>query len=73
MDESQLVFRGGGNSKLRDLIDGAGLDHEEEEDQIDGARLKKKKATTETNFLEGSIDCVCMVDDTMFLSGGDSG
>lgn len=73
LDESQLVFRGGGNSKLRDLIDGAGFDQEEDEDE-DPEKLRKKKIEDQSkNFVEGSIDCVCMIDDTMFLSGGDSG
>ncbi|KAH9817652.1 WD40-repeat-containing domain protein [Melampsora americana] len=73
LDESQLVFRGGGNSKLRDLIDGAGLDEDEEED-VEKVELRKKKVEESTRrFVEGSIDCVCMIDDHMFLSGGDSG
>ncbi|EGG08098.1 uncharacterized protein MELLADRAFT_85148 [Melampsora larici-populina 98AG31] len=74
LDESQLVFRGGGNSKLRDLIDGAGLDQDEDEDEVDLVQQKKKKLEDQSRcFVEGSIDCVCMIDETMFLSGGDSG
>ncbi|OAV97750.1 hypothetical protein PTTG_01096 [Puccinia triticina 1-1 BBBD Race 1] len=68
VDESQLVFRGGGNSKMRDLIDGVGFDPNEEPEDP-----KSKKARSTTSYAEGSIDCVCMVDDKLFLSGGDSG
>lgn len=67
-DESQLVFRGGGNSKLRDLLDGVGFDPNEEPED---PKLKKHKPVQ--SYVEGSIDCVCMVDDKLFLSGGDSG
>ncbi|KAG0144993.1 hypothetical protein CROQUDRAFT_723718 [Cronartium quercuum f. sp. fusiforme G11] len=81
IDETQLVFRGGGgNSKLRDLIDGVGLDLDDDDDLGGGggrnSKKNKKKVgvnDNEQNFVEGSIDCVCMIDDTMFLSGGDSG
>ncbi|KAA1100094.1 pre-rRNA processing protein [Puccinia graminis f. sp. tritici] len=70
VDESQLVFRGGGNSKMRDLIDGVGFDPNEEPDD---PKSKKPRPTTTASYAEGSIDCVCMVDDKLFLSGGDSG
>ncbi|KAI7945135.1 hypothetical protein MJO28_010830 [Puccinia striiformis f. sp. tritici] len=70
VDESQLVFRGGGNSKMRDLIDGVGFDPNEEPED---PKSKKSKTSTTASYVEGSIDCVCMIDDKLFLSGGDSG
>ncbi|KAI8453918.1 WD40-repeat-containing domain protein [Phakopsora pachyrhizi] len=67
IDESQLVFRGGGISKVRDLIDGVGFDPDEDRSNVEATKKDDKP------FAEGSIDCVCMVDDRLFLSGGDSG
>ena len=67
VDETQLVFRGGGQSKLRDLLEGgalAGVDAD------DGDKSKEKEQKT---YVEGSMEVVCMVDETTFLSGGDSG
>ena len=71
VDESQLVFRGGGSSRIRDLIDGVGFDPDDDE-TLD-PKPKKARATATQSYVEGSIDCVCMVDDKLFLSGGDSG
>lgn len=57
-EESQLVFRGGAKSKLRDLLEGGDLvDTRENKNEVH----------------EGSIDCVTMIDDHHFLSGSDSG
>ncbi|RDX44612.1 WD40 repeat-like protein [Lentinus brumalis] len=64
-EESQLVFRGGGGSKWQDDLEG--MDGDEE-----GAVGKKAEAKTE-RFVEGSIECVAMIDETTFVSGGDSG
>ncbi|GAA5820509.1 hypothetical protein JCM11251_003023 [Rhodosporidiobolus azoricus] len=71
-EESQLVFRGGGASRLRNVLDGAmedeGIDEEE--------RIVRRKRAMEkgpVKFVEGSVDCVAMVDDSTLLSGGDSG
>lgn len=66
-EESQLVFRGGAKSKVRDVLEGGDLFEEDD----DGPR-KKKSAVQET-WVEGSIDCVAMIDEHNFLSGGDSG
>lgn len=73
-DETQLVFRAGGTSKIRSVLEG-GLDGIENDDDEDNEDLtgKKKVATTEKKFVEGSVDCTAMIDDTHFVSGGDSG
>ena len=65
IDETQLVFRGGGKSALREVLEG-GLEGLEEDE---GKRLTAE----EKKFIEGSIDCVAMVDESTFVSGGDSG
>lgn len=70
VDETQLVFRGGGRSKLRDLIESAGID-DDVEAMDDGEWAKKTKKLE--GFIEGRIDCVAMLDETTFVSGGDSG
>lgn len=67
-EESQLVFRGGVASRIRNVLDGAMEDEGVEEDLG-----KKRKPRGEVKYVEGSVDCVAMVDDTTFLSGGDSG
>lgn len=66
-EETQLVFRGGGTakSKMRDLLE-TGLEMPDEED------LDKKRKNSDT-WMEGSIDCVGMIDENTFVSGGDSG
>ncbi|GAA6060021.1 hypothetical protein JCM10212_001179 [Sporobolomyces blumeae] len=75
MEESQLVFRGGGGSRIRNVLEGADEDEGIEEEE---RRRRRKIREMEANkapqkFVEGSIDCVAMVDDTTLLSGGDSG
>lgn len=77
-DESQLVFRGGGKSAIRELLEGGAFDgHEDEE--VDGAEVvglksnKSKDKIKEKRYAEGSIECVAMIDETTFISGGDSG
>ncbi|SGY22700.1 BQ5605_C019g08845 [Microbotryum silenes-dioicae] len=69
-EESQLVFRGGVVSRVRNVLDGAF-----EEDDVAQVELerRKRKERGEVKYVEGSIECVAMVDDTTFLSGGDSG
>lgn len=75
-DESQLVFRAGGMSKIRRVIEG-GIEDDEEE--LEGKRSKKPNGVNgqpvpdEKRFVEGSADCTAMIDDQHFLSGGDSG
>ena len=67
VDETQLVFRGGGRSKLRDLLEGGAF---EGMDVGDGDKSGGKEPKS---YIEGSMEIVCMVDETTFLSGGDSG
>jgi ribosomal RNA-processing protein 9 len=67
VDETQLVFRGGGRSKLRELLESGALEGME---NGDGNEAKK---TVEKTFIEGSMECVAMIDETNFVSGGDSG
>ncbi|KAF9003437.1 WD40-repeat-containing domain protein [Cyathus striatus] len=72
-DETQLVFRGGGRSRIREVIEG-GLradddDDDDDEDMISGKKGKEK----ERNFIEASLECIAMIDESTFVSGGDSG
>lgn len=67
VDETQLVFRGGGRSKLRDLLEGGAFEGMD----VDGG--EKKKIEEQKTYVEGSMEVVCMIDETTFLSGGDSG
>ncbi|KAG5644834.1 hypothetical protein DXG03_007559 [Asterophora parasitica] len=74
VEESQLVFRGGGRSRVREVIEGGlrGDDEGDDDDEMDGVEKKEKLVETK-NFIEGSIECVAMIDETTFVSGGDSG
>ena len=67
VDETQLVFRGGGRSKLRDLLEGGAFEGMD----VDGG--EKQKDREHKTYVEGSMEVVCMIDETTFLSGGDSG
>ncbi|KAF9584760.1 pre-rRNA processing protein [Lunasporangiospora selenospora] len=78
VEESQLVFRGGGFVKPKKL----NKDKDESElfastakpssvsSASDQASETKKKAPS---FLEGSMDCLAMIDEENFVTGGDSG
>ncbi|KAI0080469.1 WD40 repeat-like protein [Panus rudis PR-1116 ss-1] len=66
-EESQLVFRGGGKSGWEDILEGA-----VDEMEVDGSK-KSKKGNTAEKFIEGSVECVAMIDENTFVSGGDSG
>ena len=68
VDETQLVFRGGGRSAVRELLEGGGL-----ADVDDEGRSNEKKEGPAKKCVEGSLDCVAMIDESTFLSGGDSG
>lgn len=65
-DETQLVFRGGVKSALREVIEGA-PDADADMDVMD------RKGKGRQKFVEGSMECVAMIDEHTFLSGGDSG
>ena len=69
VDETQLVFHGGGRSSARELLEGGGLADFEDEERDSG----KRGGRTEMKYVEGSLDCVAMIDESTFLSGGDSG
>lgn len=69
-EESQLVFRGGVASRIRNVLDGA-MEDDGVEPEEGGRRRRAPRG--EVKFVEGSVDCVAMVDDTTFVSGGDSG
>lgn len=74
-DESQLVFRGGGtgSSRLREVIEGSrGADDVADLEDEDDVTTKRKQQQRKL-YVEGSIECVAMIDDTHFLSGGNSG
>jgi len=77
-EETQIVLRGGGRSRIREVLEGGllGDDEGDDVDEEDGMELgpkRKGKAKEENKFVEGSLECVAMVDETTFLSGGDSG
>lgn len=47
---------------------------EGEEVEVEGGNKQAEKGKTRgKDFVEGSLDTVCMLDDQRFLSGGDSG
>ncbi|GFZ51616.1 hypothetical protein JCM24511_09383 [Saitozyma sp. JCM 24511] len=66
-EEVQLVFRGGGKSFERDGTSA------ETSGAVEEAPNKASRKGKGREFIEGSIDCVCMLDDEHFVSGGDSG
>lgn len=78
MDETQLVFRGGGRSRIREVLEG-GLRGDDEGDDMDDdemdltSKTKEKEKEKTQHFIEGSMQSVVMIDETTFLSGGDSG
>lgn len=76
-EESQLVFRGGGGSRWEDDLEGMEVDQREDgEGDIDRQERKKhqkQKQKQQDKFVEGSIECVAMIDESTFVSGGDSG
>ncbi|KAF8060910.1 WD40-repeat-containing domain protein [Lyophyllum atratum] len=78
VEESQLVFRGGGRSRVREVLEGGlrGDDEGEDPDDVIDNNVRDKTRATEMatkKFIEGSIECVAMIDETTFVSGGDSG
>jgi len=76
VDGKQVVYRGGGRSRMREVLEG-GLKGDEEDDvDADGLEptsSKRRPNEGERRFVEGSLDCVAMIDEATFLTGGDSG
>jgi ribosomal RNA-processing protein 9 len=80
VEESQLVFRGGGTArqkgmdKLRKGRFGAKVDDEPKEDETDG---KKGAADDDDDppiaYAEGSMDCVAILEAGLFVTGSDNG
>ena len=58
-DESQLVFRAGIKSKLREVLE--------------GGDLANSSLASPAEAMEGSVEAVAMIDNHHFVSGGDSG
>jgi len=76
MDGKQVVYRGGGRSRMREVLEGELKADEEGDDGQDGAGSTSKGKPgerPERRFVEGSLECVTMIDETTFLTGGDSG
>ncbi|KAL1743643.1 WD40-repeat-containing domain protein [Schizophyllum fasciatum] len=76
VEETQLVFRGGVRSRIRDVLEGGLRGEDEGEDlvdEMDAAAKRKQKKEKEAKYVEGSLECVAMIDETTFLTGGDSG
>ncbi|KAJ7188410.1 WD40-repeat-containing domain protein [Mycena filopes] len=80
VDETQLVFRGGGRSRVREVLEGGLRGEDEEEVEEDpgpesglSVKAKGKEREKVAKFVEGSMECVAMIDETTFVSGGDSG
>jgi len=69
VEGKQVVYRGGGRSRIREVLDGE-LKGDEEGD---GEQHKGKGESVAKVFVEGSLECVAMVDESTFLTGGDSG
>ncbi|KAG8835845.1 pre-rRNA processing protein [Serendipita sp. 399] len=65
-EETQIVFRGGAKSVLREVLEGA------LEAELEDMEDPERKGGTQ-HFVEGCMECVSMIDETTFLSGGDSG
>ncbi|KAL7419087.1 pre-rRNA processing protein [Cryptotrichosporon argae] len=81
-EEVQLVLRGGGRTRVAIGPDGQRVDaapaSRAGEREVDGdadmaGEPAKKRPAEQKEFFEGSIDVVCALDDSHFLSGGDSG
>ena len=64
-EETQLVFRGGGKTSAQGTLEAA-------DDEI-GVTPANQPQTSSSHFVEGRIDCVAMLDESTFVSGGDSG
>ncbi|KIN93197.1 hypothetical protein M404DRAFT_537029 [Pisolithus tinctorius Marx 270] len=72
-EESQLVFRGGGKSAIRELLEGGAFEGHEDEGEAGQQTKSKTGSDPQKRFVEGSIECVALIDETNFISGGDTG
>ncbi|KAI6145211.1 WD40 repeat-like protein [Pisolithus tinctorius] len=72
-EESQLVFRGGGKSAIRELLEGGAFEGHEDEGEAGQQTKSKAGSDPQKRFVEGSIECVALIDETNFISGGDTG
>lgn len=68
------MFRGGGRSRIREVLEGdlRGDDEGDEVAEDEQGRSSETKEKTK-QYIEGSIECVAMIDEATFISGGDSG
>ena len=76
VEESQLVFRGGGSGEYGDdtiKLEGAGKQLLKAKDAKNATPLNENKKKKIAGAFGGSIDCVAMIDEEYFLSGSDSG
>jgi len=77
VEETQMVFNGGGRNRVREVIEGELHALDEGDETVmrsEGGALKiGTNNTDEKRYVEGSIQCVAMIDESTFLSGGDSG
>jgi ribosomal RNA-processing protein 9 len=68
-EEVQLVLRGGGKTFEKK----GEVEQQEDADALTAVDKKQEEKVKSREFVEGSLDVVCMLDDQHFLSGGDSG
>ena len=74
--ETQPVFRVGGRSRVREVLEGGlrGGDEGDDEDEDDVDQVSRSKGKErEKKLVEGRLECVAMIDETILISGGDSG
>lgn len=72
-DESQLVFRAGIKSRIREVLEGGDLARLQETADAAEGTASSRLLTNPNEAMEGSVECVSMIDAHHFLSGGDSG
>lgn len=65
------MFRGGGRSRIREVLEG-GLGADDDPGHK-GQQGVKDKEPESHNFVEGSLECIAMIDEATFVTGGDSG
>jgi ribosomal RNA-processing protein 9 len=76
VEETQLVFRGGGRSRIREILEGGLRADDIDVDHEENAKVRpknKERVQDPDGFVEGSLDCIAMIDEVTFVTGGDSG